>query len=182
MGQDKRLMMVNGKHLYEYALLAARGARYDNVCVVSSHEEILQTARSYNFQAIKNEIDNCGKSSSIELGLRCLKTMDTVFFLPCDQPLLTSETLNNLIMTAKQHIGHIVIPIYGDNTGSPIGFPSSLYEDLFALSGDQGGKSIIKSNTKMIKYVHIVDEKQGLDVDYAGDIENILHIFQNISK
>jgi len=107
-----------------------------------------------------------------------VKTMPSIMFVLADQPFVLSGDLNSLIEVAIQSPGEIVCaeydPEFSDvvagsgvkRIGVPVIFPSSFYEELITLQGDEGAKSIIKSNRFIkVRFVGCM-----MDIDTPEDL------------
>ena len=89
----------------------------------------------------------------------------------CDQPLLTTGTLESLINAYTTTSCRIIASDYGDVTGVPALFHKSLFPEMLGVIGVQGAKKILQ------RYPHetqkIAFTGGDLDIDTAADYERL---------
>ena len=56
-------------------------------------------------------------------------------------------------------------PFRGEKTGNPCIFSKKYYRELMEITGDKGGKQIIKRYPEDVTYLKISDERELQDVD-----------------
>ena len=89
----------------------------------------------------------------------------------CDQPFVTSEVLNELIITQERTGKKIVACGYEDTFGPPVFFHRSLFGELQQLQGDIGARSIIRQHTNLVE---LIPFPQGsFDIDTEADYEQL---------
>jgi len=86
-----------------------------------------------------------------------------------DMPFIRSETIA-LVAEQIQNGASIVIPTYLGQRGHPVGFSAVYTEELKALSGDEGARSIIKRHAE--KVVTLACDDPGIlkDIDTLEDL------------
>lgn len=169
MGQNKLFLEFRGKKLYQHTLDLLAKLNLNKVIVVTSYEEILETAIDMGFEAVSNDNNEVGKSSSIKLGVASCQDEAMMFFV-ADQPLLSTETCEKLIETFNKE-ALITYPVVNDRRGAPVIFPNSFKEDLSNLKDDQGG--MILAYNQEVNKVEITDESELLDIDTVKAYENL---------
>ena len=92
-------------------------------------------------------------------------------FFNGDMPWLKSDTIEKLLEYADA--AHIVVPRYGSRPGQPVYFPAAFKAELLALTGDHGGRSIIRNHPDRVCYVPIDNIRQGVDVDTPEGYEKV---------
>ena len=131
-------------------------------------------------------------SSSLHTGIRTLihreQTMsDTreyhgVLILLGDQPLITPSLINQLI-SAKYATGkRIIAPRYKGKRGNPVLFDRSLWPELLAITGDEGGKSVIEKYRMDMAEVEIKNETLNDDVDTWEAYQRMVEIWNRRSS
>lgn len=88
-----------------------------------------------------------------------------LMFFPADMPFLKPEVIRQLLSVFECHSAAIVRPRYDGKPGSPVIFPIHLAGELCGISGDDGGRQVIRKHPEIVVVVDISDEKQGVDVD-----------------
>jgi molybdenum cofactor cytidylyltransferase len=114
-----------------------------------------------------------GLSSSIRAGVGALpQTCEGVMILFCDQILIETHHLMDLIETWNQDHSKIIACGYSDTVGVPVIIPAKYFSDIADLRGDYGAKSIIEKN---IDDVVILDVPEaGCDIDTQEDMLELL--------
>lgn len=89
-----------------------------------------------------------GQAESLKAGLRALDpAWSTVIFLLADQPFITSQIINNLLIYKMEWGSSIIAPTYSGRRRNPVAFDLALWRDrLLTLEGDQGGRDILTEN------------------------------------
>lgn len=162
-GANKLGATVEGKMLIRRTLEAIPAQAFVNVCVVTQYDFVAELANEFDFAALRNGRPEDGVSRTIRLGLAQLQEeCDAVLFLVADQPFLRRETLLRLLAQGDET--HIIVPVCGAQRGNPCLFPRRYYPELLALSGDRGGRSVIRAHGDAVLCVE-VDGRELLDVD-----------------
>lgn len=171
MGCNKLLLPVEGKAMIAHVLDAVRQAGFGQTVVVTGYDEITQMALQNDFAVIENEHPELGQSHSVVLGVQ--KTMQSAgwMFFNGDMPWLKPDTIEKLLEYADA--AHIVVPNYGSRPGQPVYFPAAFKEELLALTGDHGGRIIIRCHPDQVCYVPIDNIRQGVDIDTPEGYEKV---------
>ena len=93
-------------------------------------------------------------------------------FHVADQPKLQKETVARLIDFAADHPDRIVGLGHNGHRGNPCIFPSRLYPELMALTGDHGGRSVILTHEEELLLLE-VSPSQLLDIDTPGQLQDL---------
>ena len=110
-----------------------------------------------------------GQSESIKLGTENIKDENIMFFTG-DMPFLKEETIFKII---SEFDGRITIPVVNGKRCSPVIFPNKYKEELLSLSGDVGGREIIKKEKKL-NFIEFFDKKQFMDIDRKEDLKAVI--------
>lgn len=112
MGTDKSMMKLNGKPLIEYSIDALRPLCHN--VVISSNNFI------YDFTGCEVWPDELPYQAPIVGIYSCLKrsTTDINIILSCDMPMMSTETLEYLLVNSKDH--DITVPMHGDGFIEPL--------------------------------------------------------------
>lgn len=170
MKKNKLLLEVFGKSMVEHIIEIVKEAVFDDLLLVYKDKEVKDKAQKYNIKLLFNSLANQGQSEAIKLGVinSNIKT-DGYMFLTCDQPFLSAEVIGKLIEKFKENEEYIIVPLYGGKPGNPCIFPKKFKEQLLSLSGDIGGRAIIKEYPGNVQYVNIENKQAGLDIDSWDD-------------
>ena len=174
-GENKLLTPFRGKPLVQWALEAVPAEPPGPVAVVTQYDAVAELAAACGFSVIRNDSPELGISCSVVLGTRALqKRCDGLIFLVADQPLLQRATVAALLNRFLEHPDKIIVPSAGERQGNPCVFPAALFPELEALSGDRGGKQIIRRHPERVDTVETAPEELA-DVDTLADLQKILY-------
>ena len=200
-GKNKLLVEWNGRPLYEYGLNTLKEAVKDRtdseILLVSQYPNILQAHPEV--VCVYSPKSTEGLSWSIRAGIECVLGREQkreqqqecrrlpdwqegdhwLLFLTADQPLVEKETIQNLLLQADNAERltsgktRIIRARYAGKEGSPVLFHASLIPELQQLSGDEGGRSVIRAHREEMAFVDAAEEKQMTDVDTVEDLEKL---------
>lgn len=171
LGFDKLAYIINNKPVIEYLFDELNKIDFDEIIIVTNNKDV---KKPKNYKFVDNPDYELGMSSSIKHGLLNAKHTNDYMFFVGDQPLLKSHIIQKLIQNMKDN--KIVLPIVDGVNKNPVIFPNKWRDDLLTLSGDVGGRQIIKSNPKELTKVTFSRDEQ----HYFFDLDNTcdLKIFE----
>jgi molybdenum cofactor cytidylyltransferase len=124
-----------------------------------------------------NEDFREGMSSSIKKGISCLKNGEKengILISLADLPLLTSETINLFINTFFKERTGILVPVFNGTTGHPVIYDNTIFkDDITAIKGDVGLRSLIEKYPKLVKKIPWHDDSVIWDIDTPQDLERL---------
>lgn len=166
---NKMLSEVDGMPMYQRMISKIKDIPAEQKIIVTQYEEIMnfisENRREYFIKAIKNEHSEWGISHSIHLGLEHCQDAEAYLFSVCDQPYLKKESIVKLIETYTQSEKQIACLSYQGKLGNPVVFHKSYWSQLQRLTGDSGGKSIVKQDMDNVELVEVQDPKELFDID-----------------
>ena len=172
MGKVKVLMPVNGIPMVQYPIRCALDHHLHPILVIGGKyiEEMKNSVGIHQgVQLIWNPNYESGMASSLKLAIQSVGTeVDAVLVFLADQPFVHHSVVHSLIeqYQLKKTDGiKIIRPAYNGVFGHPILFDRSLFEDFQAISGDQGGRSIIKKNSPAVEIISFQNQLWGMDID-----------------
>jgi CTP:molybdopterin cytidylyltransferase MocA len=134
--------------------------------------------------AYRTEVDGClgdldvelafnsawrgGMGGSIACGVERLLRLDpdaqACLIMLADQPLVTAADLAALIDAHRHHPEHIVASGYDDGTcGAPCLFPRRHFEELLALQGQGGARSVLRAHRDEVH--RVANPRACIDID-----------------
>lgn len=175
MGQSKQLLPWGSDTLLTHACKTALKTRVSHVAVVlganaEKHSELL---KSLSVDVVINSEWSTGMGSSIRTGVDYLikKSPDlaAIVVMACDQPLISTDHLTQLMEKLRKEKSEIVATQYADTFGVPVLFSSKYFGDLMALPHSTGARKIVETNLKRATFVLFEEGKIDLDTpdDYA---------------
>jgi molybdenum cofactor cytidylyltransferase len=168
MGQSKQLLHLGGEPILRHVLRSARMSRLGEVIVVLGHEAetIAGAIGDLGQKTVVNASYDKGQSTSIQAGLAAVNPdADAAMFLLGDQPGVTAAVIEALVDAYELTKASVVQPNYGGIFGNPVVFGRELFADLHAVTGDTGGRDIIRANEVRRHVVRFALEAPPPDVD-----------------
>jgi molybdenum cofactor cytidylyltransferase len=186
MGKVKLTLPLGDKQLIEWVLQAVKLAPLDKYFLVVRPEdkEMIKIGESWGAEIVLNPEYRSGMSSSIRKALYQISSelVEGIFILLGDQPLINPSIIYKMLKAFTPGKKEIVVPFYKDKQGNPVLFDNYWKEELMKLSGDVGGRVLIKAHTERIKRVKIPDESIFIDIDREEDYQKMKTIFNSIQK
>jgi molybdenum cofactor cytidylyltransferase len=177
MGKPKQLMPLGKSTLLEQAIDNLLNSSVDETIVVLGHkaQEITKTIANKPVKIVLNPDYRQGMSTSIIAGLILVDPRSHAVMLALgDQPLVASQTINQLIEAFNKHNKGIAVPTYRGRRGHPIIFDIRYKAELFKLKGDIGGREIIQNHPKDVFKVAVDSESVVSDIDTKEDYKSNL--------
>lgn len=181
MKKNKAILKYNNKTFLEIIIEKLFNLEFQKVILVLSEQKDIQNClnviKNYtNLITTYNKNPERGITSSIKVALTKLNTLDldydSVMFFVVDQPLLSENTILNLLNHKKEN--SIIVPRANKKCYNPVIFSKKFLNNFFDLEGDIGGKQIIKKNQDSIVYVDFNDEKEFQDIDTPEEFYNMV--------
>jgi molybdenum cofactor cytidylyltransferase len=174
MGRQKlTLPMPDGRPLVRAVVEQVLAAGVDDTVVVlgGDAEAVALTLASLPVRTVVNPRYADGQSTSLRVGLDTLRpgTEAAVIALG-DQPLPDPDVIRRLVGAFRATGRPIAAPVYRDGRGTPVLFAAALFSELQAVTGDQGGRSVIARDPSRVTEV-AVDTPMPADVDTPQDYE-----------
>lgn len=170
---DKLLAEFEGKRLYKYLFDTLYGYGYP-VTVVTGYDEIEEDAREHGWYTVRNERPEEGISRSIRLGISCLLEKENglagIIFCVCDQPFLSMNSLERMIQAFWRTKKGIVCMQSHGVPGNPNLFSQRYWNELTELTGDQGGRVVIRRNPEDLCLTAAYGEWELEDIDRREDL------------
>lgn len=181
LGQPKQLLDWCGRPFVAQAAQNALVARLDPVIVVTgAHRGPVETALGdLPVRCVFNPDWVKGQSTSMRVGLRELPPhCDRAMFLLSDQPQISPFLIRGLIERHNVRRGSITAPMMRERRGTPVLFGQETFGYLGSVEGDKGGRAAF--NAFRVDHVPWVDDRCLLDVDEAGDYEQLIDAYFGI--
>lgn len=172
MGCNKLLLPVEGKAMIAHVFDAVRQVEFEQTVVVTGFDSIAQLAVGNGFQAVDNDSPEIGQSHSVVLGVQKTSQSAGWMFFNGDMPWLKSDTIGKLlgICGCSAYCG---AKVWQPSGGSRFISRAAFKAELLALTGDHGGRTIIRNHPDRVCYVPIDNIRQGVDVDTPEGYEKV---------
>ncbi len=176
MGKNKLLLPFRGKPILQHVIDAALQSSLSPLILVlgSDSDAIRSNVDLRNISVIENKDFSCGYGSSLQVGLRALSdSCAGAMFLLGDQPLLTAQTIEALLLAFQKEPERWVAPSWNGQRGNPVITPASWFDRIFALKGDTGPREHLKEPSARLKLVDVDDRGVVFDIDSPEDYERL---------
>ena len=171
-GRDKLLEPVMGRALLR--LVAERAVETGALVVVVLPPDRLARAAALDGLPLRQVIATdatLGMTASLRAGITSLPS-DTAaaLILPGDMPAITAADLRLLLALHRENPQLILRGTTADGReGHPALFPADLFPALCAVTGDEGGRSVLHTNRACLRLVPLPGENAVLDLDTPED-------------
>lgn len=170
MGENKLKLPYRDTNLLDYTFEKLSYLPFYNIYVCGREEWVKNLTKEYNYIYLDNKLSHLGQSESIKLGVNN-STGEGIVFFTSDQPLLTKESILKIYFNFLKY-NYITIPRAEGERFSPVFFPSYKKGELLKLSGDVGGREVIK-NSSLISFVDFSNKLEFLDIDTPEEYLNL---------
>ncbi len=168
-GDKLKALLKSGNPILEETLNNISTLNFKEKILIGKDKFSFDLALKYKFKYFKNSSSHLGQSQSVILGSKNA-TSDAFMFIPGDMPFLTKNTFLKVIFEFEQK-DMIIVPTLNDRPSPPIIFPRRFQNELLLLSGDNGGREVLKKN-KYIK-IYVTQSQEFSDIDTQEDLKNI---------
>lgn len=174
MGTNKLLLKYKEKTIIEHSIENVIMCDFYSSVLVSQYEKILDFGRERTMKVVHNYNSEKGQSESIKLGILNSPKSNGYMFFTGDQPLMNVETIKLLMKSFKENKNLIIVPRYNEKSGNPVIFPRKYENELLALQGDNGGRSIINKHLESVKFLEVKNEWLLSDIDTEEDYKRLI--------
>ena len=179
LGSPKQLLSYKGKNLLRHTVDEALKTGCQSVFVVlgANSELLKKELKDKPVSIVENAGWQEGMASSIRCGLETITNTilrpDSIIFMVCDQPHVSSSLLLSLVDKKNETKMPIVASSYEDKIGTPALFNKSFFSALMKLKGDRGARKLIADN---LDKVATVEFPEGItDIDTKEDYESLIY-------
>jgi CTP:molybdopterin cytidylyltransferase MocA len=130
---------------------------------------IPQVKEQFNSQIPCLLHDKPTRNEAIKLAVENMFDLDGVMFIQADQPLVSSDSINNLIFAFRQNPTASFRLAYGDKQAAPTVFPKRLFGSLLSLPPHRGGNYIFTSG-ETPQLIFAERECELFDIDTPEDL------------
>lgn len=167
-GGNKLMADFRGRPMVVWALEATKGLFARRV-VVTRHREVEALCRALDVPVLRHDLPY--RSDTVRLGLEQMdESITGCLFCPGDQPLLSRESLQAMVLAAEKEPDFIWQLSHGETRGTPVLFPKWAFDALRNLPQGKGGSAVIQKNPGRVRLVPARDGYEMLDVDSPEDL------------
>ncbi len=179
LGSAKQLVQFRGRTLLAHAVATAQAAAAGPVLVVLGARIDIVRAEITDptVRVVANPAWAEGMGSSVRVAVAAvladLPEARAILFLVADQPLVTSDLINELI--TAYDVGYpLVASCYDETLGVPVLFDRRYFAELSVLPGDAGARRVLARHSAA---VHAIPFAGGVvDVDTPADAAHLAEL------
>ena len=172
-GSNKLLEEIDGKPMYRHLLdiltvMKEEEPHRFELVVVTAYDEIENDLQGLPLTVVRNRNQELGASHSIKLGLEACGEIgrhDHVMFAVADQPYVQEDELFGFIHMFKRSYKGIGVLCWLGEMGNPVIFQGQFVPELMALTGDVGGKAVVKAHLSEVFQYEADSEMSLRDID-----------------
>lgn len=174
LGQAKQLLKYKSKTLIQHAIDNARSITPGEIIVITgaNAEIITESVQQTQVRWIHNPHWSNGMGGSIAMGAASVASQSTglMVFL-CDQWHLQVKDLQIFAETWRSNPERIVCARAESMNMPPVIFPSSCFEELRRLKGDQGARSLLDAHPDLLTQLPL--ENAACDLDTQAHLDTL---------
>jgi molybdenum cofactor cytidylyltransferase len=171
--ENKLLVSVSGTPMLARVVRTVRQSSVDDGVVVLGHEaeRVPETLAAFPIATVTNKEYATGQSTSVRRGIEFAVSADwdAVVVLLGDMPFLRPDTVDRLVQAYRAGTGPIIAPQHDGQRGHPVVFDRSLFDRLLAVTGDRGGRELVRDHPETV-LLDTEDPGVRRDVDTSGDL------------
>ena len=172
LGTPKQLLAWGEDTLLGHVVDTVLASQADPVVVVLGHQADACRA-ALGDRPVKVVINSDwaqGQSSSLQAGLAALPAgVSAALFPLVDQPGVTSAVIDALIERHRATLAPVIWPEHHGQRGNPVLFDRINFPQLVRLSGDTGGRPVLRAHAKRAERVMVSDPGVLFDIDTPND-------------
>ncbi len=181
MGSEKLLLPIGRKRILEKTIDGVAES-FGNVIVIVTRNVILgsiETGKGLIY--LVNDQPELGQSTSLKIAVAYLakhypECQGILVFLG-DQPLVSRKLVRQIEQAIMKNPTSIIMPEYKGQKGHPVAFGKCWFNELLTVSGDAGGRGIIKEHTEALIKIQ-GDRTCVMDADTPEDYRRLLEYYE----
>jgi len=185
MERHKLLLPLGGHPLVTYAVGAALSSPARPVLVVVGYcaREVSATLPAPDVTVVTNAAFAAGMSTSLKAGIAAVPAAARgALVMLADQPLVSARFVSQMLDAATDMPEAIIAAVYAGQRATPVYFPRALFDELQAISGDEGGRAVLAAHPERIRLVAAASPLAGTDVDRPGEYEELVANWHRYSQ
>ena len=175
-GSDKRLASLpSGESLLAATLTKIIPAFEETLLVLRSGDETLAAALSTQFETLTTTLADdasLGMGHSLAHGAAKITHWQGAAICLGDMPFHAPSTLSTLIFAFRSasQAHPIIQPCHQGRPGHPVLFHHAYFDAMQTLTGDQGARTLLKSQAAAVQMIEVTDLGILQDVDAPKDL------------
>jgi len=174
LGRPKQTLLFKGQTLVQKIVTTAAELQSGSVLLVLKEGGKMDVQE--DIIILHNPNADLGMATSIHCGINYLEVnepnIETVIITVCDQPFITTELLQEMIIKYQETHLPIIACQYDTIIGTPVLFHKSMFKALLTLNGDKGAKQLINQHAQQVGLINF--PLGNIDVDTEEDYERLI--------
>ena len=188
MGNENKLLLPieTGLPMIRWIAQTYVDADIDKLFVVTGfqHKKISKALLGLDVEFVHNHVYQTGQASSVVRGIeRLSEQYDCALIGLADMPFVTSDLINRLIkshkLLSKPEV-RITMPIIDGRRANPVIWGRAFFDELQAISGDEGGRQILSAYLSAVNGVSWDKTEVTEDIDLPEDIKKLSGISKDM--
>ena len=171
-GRDKLLEPIDGVPMAVVSARNLRGAVDRVLAVTRPGSAVLRSAlEAAGCEVMETDRSLDGLGASLAAGVEASADADGWIVMLADMPFIREDTIR-AVRSALEKGATIAAPAEraSGTRGHPVGFRSGVRQELLALRGDEGARSVIQRHRGSVVLVEVDDAGITRDIDRPGDL------------
>lgn len=172
LGTPKQLLPWGEDTLLGHVVDTVLSSEADPVVVVLGHQADACRAALGNrpVKVVVNSGWAQGQSSSLQAGLAALPANVSAALFPLvDQPGVAPSVIDSLIARHRTTLAPVIWPEHDGRRGNPVLFDRVIFPQLMSLTGDTGGRPVLRAHAEQAERVSVSDPGILFDIDTQDD-------------
>jgi molybdenum cofactor cytidylyltransferase len=169
---NKLLAAIDGTPVVRRAARSLLASSLAEVAVVlgHQHETVRDVLSDLDIATSVNEDYAAGQSRSVATGVATARKRgwDGAVFALGDMPFVDPESVDALVDAYERNRGTVLAPAYDGTRGNPVLFDRRYFDALSDLTGDRGGRQIVRQEGTLVP---VDDPGVRQDVDRVTDLD-----------
>ena len=173
-GGTKQLAAYGGEALVRRTIRLAEAVCAERSLLVtgSDWQRVQDACAPIQGFFVRNEAFASGLGGSISCGVRAVAgAADAVLLLLADQPLITAQYLEQMIIAWNGSADCIVCSEFANTAGPPVIFPARYFAELMRLDGDTGARVVLETHRERV--IGLPCEDAATDIDTVDDLAKL---------
>lgn len=144
------------------------------VIVITQYQEIMKQIQYDSVTTVFCKESQYGISWSIKAGIKAAKDADFYTFFVADQPNMKRETIERFLSFMAEGRYELGCVRTEEELGNPVWFSKKYKKELLSLTGDCGGKKILKKHIENARFFKVLEESELCDIDFPKEMQAML--------
>jgi molybdenum cofactor cytidylyltransferase len=183
LGQTKQLLDWEGEPFISKIVKTGSESGLTPLVVVTGADKNFVTEAIGDLPArtVFNPDWEAGQAGSMKAGLDTLpEDCDAVIFLLGDQPQVSPLLIRQLMERFYRNRKPVTAPMINRQRGNPVLFSHETFDSLRQVTGDQGGRAVIRQFD--VDWLPWVDDRALLDVDKGGELDWLWEAYYGVTN